>query len=447
MRPAPDSPFPLAKKTYETMSITRMQPLSVAGALVYFVFVAGGVIPDGANAAEPELAQQWVFQTQSRIYSSPVVADLDDRPGQEILIVASAERKLICLSAAGEPIWTYEDFVRRNTMTPTVADLDGDGHLEILIGSREKGTVCLTHDGKLRWRVPVEGGLSWTTIVVADADTDDTPEVYWISRLGLVECRRPNGDEAWNYQLGYANDRMKTDSSPAIGDVDGDGQSEIVAASPFQIVCLKPDGKPLWEHKSVSRFNSGPVIANVLGDDNREVLIQSEKGVVSCLDGPTGKILWTHHTLPVRIDASIAVGDFDGNGKPEIFYGDNVGNAFCLDGSGVEQWSYDTGWWIESAPAIGDVDADGETELVFGAEDGTLYCLSATGRLKWTYRTGRRISASPTLCDCNNDGVLDILVGSHNGKLYCLTTKAPWNPNRILWPSKRYNLQQTACVP
>ncbi|MBI3119151.1 MAG: PQQ-like beta-propeller repeat protein, partial [Candidatus Hydrogenedentes bacterium] len=270
------------------------------------------------------------------------------------------------------------------------------------------------------------------------------PTLYWITLTGAVECHSPEGALNWNFPLENPGPRGPL----AVGDVDTDGREEIVAGGGIRSVhCLDDAGQVRWRFEGMAPFHSGPVIADLEGDSNVEILAASDDGVLFCLDGRSGEVNWNHRTFTGRIDTTIAVGDVDGDGKREVFYGDGSGHFYALDCLGEERWSFNAGDWIESAPAIGDVDGDGAIDVLAGSGNGSLYCFSVAGRLKWRFDTGKRISASPTLCDSNEDGMADILIPSHNGILYCLSAGGAWDPKRIVWPCKRYDLAQTASAP
>ena len=386
----------------------------------------------------------WTYQAGSRMYASPVVADLSGKPGLEVLLESSEERKLVCLGANREERWTYKDFTLRITGTPTVGGVDGDGKPEILVTTRNDGVVCLSGDGEVRWKASIEEGIPWGNAVIADAENDGTPEVYWISTSGQLQRRTGSGTLVWERRM----PRPGPEGPLAVGDVNGDGQCEIVfGGGSNSVFCVDNKGEEVWTFQGAGTFNNGPVIADVIGTPTPQVFIASADGVFYCLEGKTGQCVWNHRTLPGRIDTTIAVGDIDGDGAREVLYGDGQGYFYGLSNRGEEKWCFKADDWIESAPVLGDVDGDGEIEVILSAANGNVYCLSSCGAIKWSFPTKKRIAASPTLCDFDQDGRVEILIPSHNGNLYCLTCGGPWNPAKILWPCRRYDIQQTGFLP
>lgn len=402
------------------------------------------VSSDALGEDLPQPSVKWTYQCASPVYSSPVVADLvADHPGDEILVLSSSERKVLCLSAAGEILWTWGPFSLRVTATPTLADLNHDSHPEILLATRTDGVVCLSPAGQEVWRQPAQGGIPWGNVSVADLNHDGNYEILWATETGWIECIGADCKPLWSFHT----DQGVTLGPLSVGDLDGDGTDEVIAQGGPVVYAINREGKELWHFEGGARFNAGPVMANLVGDKKPEVLAASNDGVVYCLDGMSGKPLWTHRTFPGRIDTTLAVGDIDAVPGVEVFYADGGGNLYCLSQAGSECWHYKAADWIESAPVLGDVDGDHSIEVIAGSGEGVVHCLSSGGDLKWSFNTGKRVSASPTLCDCDRDEKLEILVASHNGTLYCLSMAGAWDPDRVPWPAKRLNLMQTACMP
>jgi hypothetical protein len=85
------------------------------------------------------------------------------------------------------------------------------------------------------------------------------------------------------------------ESSPALGDVDGDGKVEVVVGSDdIYIYCLSgEDGSLKWRYETEGRVESSPVLGDVDGDGEIEIVIGSNDNCVYCLTvGGNGDILW-----------------------------------------------------------------------------------------------------------------------------------------------------------
>jgi hypothetical protein len=168
---------------------SRIRP--VLAAVLALATTAAAV---AAAPAGPKV--KWIFDAASPVYSSPVVADLNGDGALEIVIIASATRKIIAVGANGKELWRAGDFRQRVTATPTVAQLDRAGGPEILVPSRDRGLVCLDSTGAERWQVDLGGWLPWQSAVVADAEGDDVPEIY-IGTDRFVIRIAPDGAIAW----------------------------------------------------------------------------------------------------------------------------------------------------------------------------------------------------------------------------------------------------------
>jgi outer membrane protein assembly factor BamB len=123
---------------------------------------------------------------------------------------------------------------------------------------------------------------------------------------------------------------------------------------------------------------------------------------------------------------SSAVGDIDGDGKPEIVFGtyfndEKVHALNAEDGSLL--WDYDTGGCNDASPVIADVDLDGELEVVVPASSPCkVFCFNgATGAVEWSASTGYNcIDSPPSVADVDQDLKPEVVFGAFNGYVYCL---------------------------
>ena len=91
--------------------------------------------------------------------STPAVADING-DGQPEIVYGTATRKIIALDAEGRIVWiSAQPPLHLGRCKPLIADLDGDGALEIYSLSSmiaaDTGLLALNgNDGSLRWVAP-----------------------------------------------------------------------------------------------------------------------------------------------------------------------------------------------------------------------------------------------------------------------------------------------------
>ena len=117
------------------------------------------------------------------------------------------------------------------------------------------------------------------------------------------------------------------------------------------------------------------------------------------------------------IKSSPIVGDFDGNGISEIFYGSDNGNFYGYTIAGYAQYGFpfNAGDDVRSSPTVRDIDADGVNEIVFGSNNGNLYILTPFGSQELLYNTPGSIIGSPAIVDLDLDGDHEIVFTTQDG--------------------------------
>jgi outer membrane protein assembly factor BamB len=235
--------------------------------------------------------------------------------------------------------------------------------------------------------------------------------------------------------------------SPAIGDINGDGQNEVVFGSfDHYIYALRSDASyaPGWPQFAYDSVWSSPALADLTGDGQNEVIIgidaheHAEPGYTSQDGGElqvfsgNGARLWRSAQDEVLI-SSPAVADLDGDGRFEIAAGS--GNFYCcFDGTPSNEGKYFTVWnhdgsilWranlptqVVGSPAIGDLNGDGKLEVVVGAMDGKVYAFDgATGQIRWSTQVRdmfnnqfipKPVVYSPMLADYTGNGHDDVFI-------------------------------------
>jgi len=233
------------------------------------------------------------------------------------------------------------------------------------------------------------------------------------------------GNEKWSHPLGQMN---WVYSSPALGDIQNDTEMEVfVGCIDGNVYCLRgSNGDVEWSYTTGGWVYSSPALGDVDDAGWFEVVVGSWDGKVYCLNSLYGTLKWSFQTGD-HIFSSPALGDVDGDSEIEVLVGSWDGKVYCLDGStGGMEWSYTTGGRVDSSPALGDVDNDGKIEVVVGSDDENIYCLDgSTGTKEWSYQTYYFIDSSPVLGDVDGDNEIEVVISSYDGKVHCLDGSPP----------------------
>jgi hypothetical protein len=222
-------------------------------------------------------------------------------------------------------------------------------------------------------------------------------------------------------------------SSPAVGDVTGDGVPEIVTGGMdgcvrvFTLTGATRFGC-LWVGPTA--VQASPTLVDWNGDGVRDIVATSIGGGIFGWRGTNAGLLFRFGTEG-GVFSSAAVADLDRDGRQDVVVGTLGGfvTAFRHDGSHLfHNFVYDT---VLSTPAIADLDGDGWREVVVGADmdvgnaaNNPPYNLPPGGILWGFEHTGARMPgfprwlsdqvlwSSPSIVDLDGNGSLDIVIGT-----------------------------------
>jgi hypothetical protein len=88
-----------------------------------------------------------------------------------------------------------------------------------------------------------------------------------------------------------------------------------------------------------------------------------------------------HQVTDLQFLAGPSVADITGDGRPEALAGSGVYDLHAVDADGVEApgWPKFTNGWMVQSPAVGDLDGDGLLEVVATTREGQLFVWRTTG--------------------------------------------------------------------
>jgi hypothetical protein len=338
----------------------------------------------GVKAFRLDGTTLWTFNTldvdsgpnsfSDAVVSTPAIGDIDNDGANEVVFGSFDQHLYVVTGSAGvpKPGWTSTGtpwgttngkWLRDSTFSsPALHDLDGDGRLEILIGVdvHEEGPPVNTLDGGFLHVFRYDGSTFpgfpkfvdqqvGSAPVVGDIDGDGRPEIvhgtgfFWtdannganqgppLPRLYAWEC---DGSAVPGWPVTITG---QSEFEPALADLNGDSILDVVVASrdvsnnTFWMQAFRGTGAALFTAKQPRDFNNGnlsistPIVADVLGDGNPEILVPSNSEAV--VFSSTGTQLTENNGVPTADQpsfaanmtlANVTVGDLNNDGTQEV---------------------------------------------------------------------------------------------------------------------------------
>jgi hypothetical protein len=264
---------------------------------------------------------------------SPLLVDADGDPSTLEVFAGSYDGKLHGWKSDGTPLpgWPVNACTTIN-YPPAAGDITGDSAVEIVVCDPYGLVKAFSSTGTKLWEYPASNAD--VALALADLDGDGKLEVLCGPAMWPTSFHVLKGDGTpapWSFTAWGASWM----SSPAVGDVDDDGSPEValILQAPFfpiggnaaptvpsYVYLLEHDGSviPGWPVTINASLMADPVIGDIAGNHtNLEIVAAGEDGLVYAWDA-AGNQCFPPVQVPGSIGSSPALANLDDDGYLDI---------------------------------------------------------------------------------------------------------------------------------
>ncbi|MBN2012619.1 FHA domain-containing protein [candidate division KSB1 bacterium] len=355
---------------------------------------------------------------------TPGVADLNGDGVNDVVYVDKLGYLFVENGLTKQPMWPAAVNYRiQFPLNFVLADLNGNGLPDIMLPSNDSRIYAIDGEsGNEIWTSPLIGGVLSGAPTIADINGDKIPDIFFCNIRGEIYIGYGTYSEPrWSNNQTSSKIRC----TPSAGDFNGDGIYEIAVGTDAGELLI---------------FNGITNAFSTVIDLNEEY--QKAKGS-----------FFEDH----QIRGHLAIGDLDGDKRDDIVAMSTKGHVMAISGNGFKRlWfdelvAADTFKEDEVANiALGDLDNDKMQDVVIFTTDNKILAYRGSGqgngnkKLLWGImpEDDEEFVSHPVISDVNKDGNADVIAAGFFNGLYLLNGKS----GKVLWQAKEGQSQMQTIV-
>ncbi len=311
------------------------------------------------------------YLAPAAVIGSLAMADVNSDGNPEIVANLN-NATIICLSHTGQLLWTAPS---GGTLvgSPIIANLNGGGNPEIVAFTQNRYIVVLTSTGAAFPDFPVQlEGAMLANGAVADLDLDGHLEIVVATLTAKLHAiRSSDGQSVPGFPFTLAG---ASRNQPTIANLDSDPNPEILIPtySASQLYAINHDGSILWQKNIDQQVKGGAVVADVNNDGSQEVVLIAYNGDVHFMNASGISLAGSPFNIGQNVESTPVVARFDGTALSGVIFGDTNGKMHSVrsDGSESPNFPVPLSGNIKVSAAVADIDGDNDMDILFPNDAG-----------------------------------------------------------------------------
>jgi M6 family metalloprotease-like protein len=395
-----------------------------------------------------------------------------------------------------------------NTLPPLLADLTGDGKLEVVVATSAGEIFAWQLDGRkvidnldfasivqpngLSENVPkatfaILGDSLFAPPVLVDLNNDRRAEVLTAGKDGQLRAWQASdanldgrADLLWQFDLGApcrANIMARVDLN-----------SIVCGAENGKLFGLNLEGRALWEvqHisaiRGISRYENDAFVVTLLsglifignlngrngirvdnlfeaaavadidnGGIHNAVILRDDQGRLHAINYDFAYLSGFPVKLPAREKSGVAVADMNNDGRKEVvLVSNNRLLAYNFNGAQTENFPLQISTALNAktpypiTPVIADADGDGAQDVIVPGIDGNIYAYQHDGKLVSGFPLAMNGTGLGSLAAADMDGDNKLELVGVSGNGYVHVWHLPASSNKADWPMYHHDAAQTS---
>jgi len=434
------------------IDFTRNQRLAVA--FIYHLFSPweDALLFDAEwrrDPGYPNFEDGWPVALAEHSIGSPCLADLDGNGDLEI-IFPTIGNKIEVFDHEGTPHPGWPQQIGRPLAFAPVAvgDLNGDGRPSLVFGTMDGAVFVYDAEGNPDPYFPVQMPQSENVSVSLGAVGGPYPRMIVAvagESIRLINYRGLVSPDGWDFPGQDFN------FPAAIGDVDGDQSPEVVAGGTDLVVALSDQGtSDLIIDPTGNDITGGISLGDLDLDGDVEIVIPVIGSVEVWNDYGSPFPGFPVYTTEYRGVSEVALAQILGGAEPELVCALDSGHidGYVHDGSPMPQYpmTLNPGIYVPAAPILGDVNGF-PSEVVMGSPLGYLAAWNSYGELVdgWPKAFEDSNFLAAAMGDIDLDGNSEI-VFTMTDQLVVLDIGSPPLGGTHQWPMQGHDAARTSCL-